>query len=95
MISKRRWPSINILKVYEKWSYAEWNSFLTKCYHLEDVTRLEKTLYGIQAGMDDLSRHGRPPEEIINTFLRWQRSIEQTVNNVPWLSSGEWTNIFD
>ena len=78
----RKWPAIDILAIYSKGDANGWNRFLHQAYMKRDVEGLKKTLYGVQAGMADLSAKKLSDEKIHNWFIRLQRSIENTAKDV-------------
>ena len=75
----RRWPTICPLELFSKCDTAKWNKFLDECVKDMNLTALEKTMYGLQAGMTDLSKKKLNTPEIVNWFLRIERSIEKTI----------------
>lgn len=78
----RKWPNISILRIKEKLSPANWNSFLNRCYRLQDIESLKKALYGIQADMSDLAKQGINSNDITTLFLRMQRSLTETARMI-------------
>jgi hypothetical protein len=78
----RKWPNISILKIKEKLSIGNWNSFLNTCYKYQDIESLKKALYGIQADMSDLVKIGANSTDIVNLFLRLQTSLINTARKV-------------
>jgi len=82
MVSGRKWHRIDIMALYTKCRQQEWNNFLTACVAREDILILEKTYYGIQAGMDQLVKERLNSEKIINWYLRLGKSIEITVKRI-------------
>ena len=78
----RNWPSIDIMKLYSKTTHAQWCTFLAVCQNNEDVNQLEKTFYGLHAGMTDLVKAKLNTDKITVLFLRWTKSIEMTVKNI-------------
>lgn len=82
VITGRKWPAIDILRLQARAGSAGWNALLTKCQDSHDVETLKKTLYGIQAGMVDLEKTGMVTEPTRLLFLRLQRSLELTAKRV-------------
>ena len=78
----RKWPEVDIIKIYTKSSLVEWNNFLTLCYNRQDLLCLEKTYYGLQVGMDNIVKRKLNNEKISNLFIRLTRSIEITVKRI-------------
>lgn len=78
----RRWPAIDLMKLYTQSDHKKWNTILTRCHKSHDVLYLQKTLYGIQAGMDDLAKQKLNDEKINLFFIRLQRSIYNTAKKI-------------
>jgi hypothetical protein len=78
----RKWPAIDVLRLYSRADNVGWNTFLTHCLTTQDVQGLKKTLYGVQAGMADLANQGPVDPKLTNWFLRIQRSLENTAKAV-------------
>jgi len=79
---KRKQPTIDIMKLWTKHSYKEWNAFLFTCLKKRDIRKLQATLYGLQAGMTDLEKQKLNSEKLTNFFFRLQRSIENTLKQI-------------
>lgn len=79
---KGRPEKINILRLYSKGDTTDWNLFLSSCLSNRDLHSLEKVLYGIQLGMNDLSKDKMNTEKINAWFIRLQRSIERTMRDI-------------
>lgn len=75
-------PKIDLLALYAKADTGEWNKFLTTCLRKHDLPALEKVLYGIQLGMNDLAAKKMNTEKMITFFLRLQRSVENTMKQL-------------
>lgn len=73
---------IDLLKIYAKGGSNEWNTFLSACLENKDLLSLEKVLYGIQLGMQDLAKKKLNTEKINIWFLRLQRSLERTIRDI-------------
>jgi hypothetical protein len=78
----RKWPAIDIMRLYERGSTDAWNKFLQIIQDRQDVEGLKKTLYGIQAGMADAVKAGLVTDEINLWFVRMQRSLEMTAKRI-------------
>jgi|SRR3990167_7221090 len=79
---KGRPEKIDILKLYAKNNANEWNLFLSTCLNNKDLLSLEKVLYGIQLGMDDVAKKKLNTEKINIFFIRLQRSLERTIRDI-------------
>lgn len=73
---------IDILKLYAGGDTTKWNDFLSTCLANRDLPSLEKVLYGIQLGMNDLARKKMNTEKINIFFIRIQRSLENTMKEI-------------
>lgn len=84
----KRWASVDVIKLYSRWSHEEWNAVLTSAHRMHDIGFLTKLLYGIQAGMSDAARTSKIPKEseewkkISDWFIRAQRSIENAAKSI-------------
>ena len=74
--------AIDVLKLIVDWQPKEWNDFLTRRDRANDIHGLTETLVGIQKGMDKLAKQGLNTDMIAETFLRMQRSIENTLKKI-------------
>lgn len=79
---ERRWPAIDLMKLFTGGHSLKWNDYLTRCDRTGNLDDLMKTLYGIQAGMDDLVKAKMTSEKINQLFLRLQASIENTARRI-------------
>ena len=79
---KGRPEKIDVLKLYAKSDAKAWNAFLSKCLQTKDLHSLEKVLYGIQLGMNDLAKKKLNTEKINMFFIRIQKSLENTIRDV-------------
>lgn len=73
---KRKYPTIDLLKLMEQWNADLWMQFINKAVKEQDLEKLKKTLYGIQAGMDLLVRQHLSTDKIVGIFADMTRSIE-------------------
>ena len=78
----RKWPNISILRIREKLSAGNWISFLNTCYRKQDIESLKRALYGIQADMNDLAKMKANTPDVVNFFLRLQRSLTDTARKI-------------
>lgn len=78
----RRWPSIDLLELKAKSSASSWNKLLSDALIREDIMLLQKLLYGIQAGMSDAAKNKHNTRDIVDLFIRLQRSIENTAKKI-------------
>lgn len=78
----RKWPTIDLLKLYSEGDSKRWNRFLTKAMASHDLDVLKKVLYGIQAGMTDVAAKGLSDKKFTNWFLRLAKSIEVTAMKI-------------
>lgn len=78
----RKYPAIDILKLYSKGDHEAWNIFLSECERKQDLQKLETVLYGVQAGMDDLAKKNLNTEKINIWFVRLNRSLEIAMQNI-------------
>jgi len=73
---------IDLLDLYAKADTTGWNAFLSRCLRNGDLLALEKTLYGLQLGMNDLAKKKLNTEKINLWFIRLQRSLEITIKKI-------------
>ena len=78
----RKHESIDLLKLYFESNPKEWNAYLSRCLKNQDTKELEKTYYGLAAGMTDLANQNLNTANMVNTFLRMQKSIENTLKQI-------------
>jgi hypothetical protein len=86
---RRKYEALDILALYDLENGAQiWNAFLTKAYRSGDINVLAKRLYGLQAGMADLERKKMATDKIRLQFVRWQKSLEDTIKKIVAERSG-------
>lgn len=73
---------IDLMELYAKSGTKIWNHFLSVCLTKKDLATLEKVLYGIQLGMEDLAKKNLNTNELILWFLKIQKSLEDTIKKV-------------
>lgn len=78
----RKWPAIDVIRLYSRGDAAGWNQMLTEMLVRQDVQGITKTLYGIQAGMADAGKTGVVDDKMAKWFLRAQRSLENTAKKI-------------
>lgn len=78
----RKVEAIDLMKLYAAGSTNGWNEFLTECLRAQNMDRLAKTLYAIQAGMDDLVKKRLNDPKMTEWFVRLQKSIELTMRKI-------------
>lgn len=78
----RKYPPIDILKLYTTGGTKQWNTFLTEKLVALDLAGLGVMRYRLQAGMDDLAKKKMNSDKLIDIFLRWQRSLEVTAKKI-------------
>lgn len=82
MPGNRKWEAIDLLKLYTHTHTDAWNAWLQACLDNRDIQLLQKTMYGLQAGMTDLANDKLNDDKIINWFLRMTKSIEITAKKI-------------
>lgn len=73
---------IDLLKLYANTDVKQWNTFLSTCLAHQDLHALEKTLYGLQLGMNDLVKKKLNTDKMNAFFIRLQRSVENTIKGI-------------
>lgn len=81
-LSGRKWPSIDVVRLYSRGDTAGWNSMLTEMRERQDVMGIKKTLYGIQSGVADAAKAGLVDDNLTSWFVRAQRSLENTAKAI-------------
>lgn len=79
---KRKYPTLDVLRIMQEWDSDIWKAFLNKAYEERDLEVLKKTLYGLQSGMDMASQKMELPDKVVQIFLKLTRSIEQTAKKI-------------
>ncbi len=78
----RKEEAIDIMRLWSQGSANGWNDALTK-YHVQgNIRALARLRYGLQAGMDDLTKSKLNNEKISLFFVRLQKSIENTMRAI-------------
>ena len=78
----RRYEAIDLMKLYSMGSTNGWNKALTDCLNAQDINKLAKLKYQIQAGMDDLTKNNLNTPDLNVWFCRLIRSIEITAKKI-------------
>jgi hypothetical protein len=81
----RKYPAVDLIKLYAESDCHKWNYFLSKCLANHDIGALARMYYGIQCGMTDLKQNTLLKEtlaRITNQFIRWERSIRETIKKI-------------
>lgn len=78
----RKFEAIDLMKLFSKGSANGWNEFLEECFLNQDINRLAKVKYQIQAGMDDLAKGKLNTDELDVWFIRLSKSIDDTARRV-------------
>lgn len=82
MKSGRKWGAIDLLNLYTKSNEKLWMKVMHNCYKSRDITRLQKLLYGIQLGMDNLVKNKMDSPKIQTFFIWLQRVLEKTAKAI-------------
>ena len=78
-----RYDVIDILKLMAVNKDSErWNNVLSDCFDTQDINRLSRLRYGIQAGMARAAKNNLNTEDVNNFFIRLNRSIENTAKAI-------------
>lgn len=75
----RKQEAIDLLRLYSEYTKEQWNAWLSESLEKENIEDLTKTLYAIQAGMDNLVKQKLTGEKLALWFVRLCRSIENTI----------------
>lgn len=73
---------IDLLKLYSSGSHNGWNEVLNQCYQTNNINKLARLRYGIQAGMDKLAKEKLNTEQINLFFIRLNKSLENTAKQI-------------
>jgi hypothetical protein len=74
----RKHDAIDLMAIYAKKDSTQWNQVLTQHFNSMNTAALARLLYGLQAGMDDLTKNKMNDEKMTMFFLRLQKSVENT-----------------
>lgn len=78
----RKEQAVDLMKLYSQGSTNGWNDFLNQCYVNENINRLAKMRYAIQAGMADLAKKKLNTDDMNAWFCRITKSIEKTAKQI-------------
>lgn len=78
---------IDILALYSMGNYEQWNAFLTTALQRRDISGLVDVLRRLQIGMDNLVQQKLNTDQVGRLFLRLQRSIENTIQQIHRLQN--------
>lgn len=73
---------IDLLKLRANGHQRDWNAYLDRCVQSRDLNGLMMTLREIQQGMADLAKKKLNTPDMVQFFLRLQRSLENTVKKI-------------
>lgn len=79
-----RAEAIDIIKLYTEGDAFQWNAFLDQCVRRQDIKTLADVYRRLQMGMTDTSKMNMNAPKVIDVFIRWQRSIEKTIEQIWW-----------
>lgn len=82
MRTTRKYPSIDLMKLYTLGSKNGWNDFLTECALNKDINKLARVKYQISAGMTDLANQKLNTPEMDIWFARLIKSLELTAKRI-------------
>lgn len=77
-----KYGSLDVVSLYAKCNASIWNKMLDECMANDDINRLGKIRYQIQAGMAEAAKKKLNTPEMNNWFLRLNRSIEITAKKI-------------
>lgn len=78
----RKHEAIDLMKLYSMGSANGWNEFLQECFDKQDINKLAKVLYQVQAGEDDLAKRKLNTDEMNVWTTRLKMSIEKTAKKI-------------
>lgn len=79
---KRKYPSLDLIRIISEWESGDWNQMLTKCLVNQDMEKLRAVMYGLQAGMDLAAKQKLNTNKLSELFLRMTRSLEITAKKI-------------
>lgn len=88
----RKYPAVDIMKLYAQGNEKTWCEYLAKVQHTKDFEGALKMRFGLQAGMDDLVKKKLDSTGIHIWFSRLMVSIEK---NLRWLYRLKFPNPLD
>lgn len=78
----RKLEALDLMKLHALGNSTAWNAVLKDCHKKQDINRLAKLRYQLQAGMDDLVKKKLNTEDMIKWFCRLNRSLELTAKKI-------------
>jgi hypothetical protein len=81
-MSKRKFETLDVVKLYSTLSVDVWRSVLTKCVNNNDINRLMSIRYGLQAGMSDAAKMGMNSDKLVFWVLKRIRNIETCAKEI-------------
>lgn len=78
----RKYDSIDIMKLWAQGSANGWNEFLSDCSNGNDINKLARMRYSLQAGMDDLTKIKMNDEKMSVFYMRLLKSVENTAKQI-------------
>lgn len=79
---RRKYPAIDVMKLYTEGDTEKWNLFLALCEKHRDLNKIVATLYGVQAGMDQVATQNLNDEKMNIWFCRLTHSLEITAKRI-------------
>ena len=79
---KRKHKTVDIIKLYAKCDAERWNQYLTKMAAQGNINELTRMLYGVQAGISDVTEKGLNSEEITVFYCRIIGSLKRTITQI-------------
>ena len=78
----RKHQAVDLMKLYSQGSTNGWNEFLNQCYETDNINRLARMRYAVQAGMDDLAKKKLNTDDMNAWFCRITKSLERTAKQI-------------
>jgi len=78
----RKYPSIDIIKLFSRGTTQGWNATLNKALKSEDHEGLRKLYYGMQCGMDDAVKQNLTHDKLRIWYVRALKSVEITAKKI-------------
>lgn len=81
-MSKRKFETLDVIKMYATLTADVWRTVLEKCIRNNDINRLIEIRYGLQAGLSDASKSGMCPDKITFWAIKRIRNLETCAKEV-------------